>query len=213
LDQVEPELTSSTVGADALAELSDGDILVVDHKAIAQFNSAGGLEPTVTSGTIEVSSPSGVFLSDGHYFDAEAVSPFRHSTEAEVFEFNPTGDADTAFNNPQFTFVPGVQHASAQSTGLQTDGKVVVGGSQCNGSSCVDGLARLNTNGSLDSGFGSGGVVTTSFSGHDFGYDIVLIQSTGDIVTVGGSEFTVTDAFSGLPNGQEELTLARYLAN
>jgi uncharacterized delta-60 repeat protein len=157
LDQGGAELTSSTVGADALAELSDGDILVVDHKGIAQLNSTGGLESTVTSGTIEVSSPAGVFLSDGHFFDAEAVSPFRHATEAEVFELNPAGSADSAFNNPMFAFVSGVQHASARSIGFQSDGKVVVGGSQCNGGSCVDGLARLNMNGSLDSGFGSSG--------------------------------------------------------
>jgi len=107
-----------------------------------------------------------------------------------VFEFNPTGSADSAFNNPMFTFVPRVQHAAARSTGLQSDGKVVVGGSQCSGGSCVDGLARLNAGGNLDSTFGSGGVVTTSFSGQDFGYDVVLTQSTGEIVTVGGSEFT-----------------------
>lgn len=206
------ELTASTIGADGLAELLDGSILVVDHKAIAQFNPQGGVESTVTSGTIAGSSPDGVFLDDGHYFDAEAISPFRHSTEAEVFEFNPTGTADSAFNNPPFTFVSGVQHASARSTGFQSDGKIVVGGSQCNGGSCVDGLARLNANGSLDSSFGNGGLVTTRFSGQDFGYDVVLIPSTGDIVAVGGSEFTVTDAFSGLASGQEELTLARYLA-
>ena len=131
-------------------------------------------------------------------------------TDAQVFEFNPTGTSDSAFSNPMFTFT-GVQHASAISTAIQSNGEVVVGGSQCDGGSCVDGLARLNSNGRLDASFGNHGVVTTSFSsGHDFGYDFLLIQSTGDIVAIGGAEFTVTDAFSGLSNGQEELTLARY---
>ncbi len=88
-------MTPSTIGADALAELSDDDILVVDHKAIAQFNPAGGLQSTVTRGTIALSSPAAVFLSDGHYFDAVAVSLFRHATDAEMFEFNPTGSADS----------------------------------------------------------------------------------------------------------------------
>jgi uncharacterized delta-60 repeat protein len=204
-------LTPSTIGADALAELSNDDILVVNHKAIVQFNPSGRLEPSVTSGAVAVSSPTGVFLPDGHYFDPETVSPFKHATEAEVFEFNPTGSIDTAFNNPMFTYIPGILHASAISTAFQSDNKVIVAGSQC-GNNCADGLARLNTNGSLDSSFGRGGVVTTSFSGQDFGYDVILIQRTGNIVAVGGSEFPVTDAFSGLPNSQAELTLARYLA-
>jgi len=160
-----------------------------------------------------VSSPTGVFLSDGHYFDAEAVSTGRHTSDAEVFELNPTGSADSAFNSPLFAFVSGGRN-EAHSTEFQSDGKVVVGGGQCapGFATCVDGLARLNTNGSLDSTFGSGGLVTTEFSGQDFGYDFILIQSTGNIVAVGGSDFTVADTIDGLTSTQEELTLARYLA-
>jgi hypothetical protein len=63
----------------------------------------------------------------------------------------------------------------------------------------------LDINGSLDSSFGTGGLVTTQFSGSDLGYDVVLVQSDGAIVGVGASLNPKT--------GQANLALARYLAN
>lgn len=49
----------------------------------------------------------------------------------------------------------------ATAVAIQSDGKIVVGGSTPGGAA----LARLNTNGTLDSSFGSGGIVNNSFGG------------------------------------------------
>jgi uncharacterized delta-60 repeat protein len=71
---------------------------------------------------------------------------------------------------------------------IQSDGKIVLGGSTPGGAA----LARLNTNGTLDSSFGTGGIVNNSFGnvlGLVFG---IAIQPDGKIVAgaagfVGGS--------------------------
>jgi hypothetical protein len=66
----------------------------------------------------------------------------------------------------------------------------------------VFGVARLNTNGSLDSGFGNGGVLTTNFQGNDTARAVVF-QPNGDIVVIGFSEDNTT--------GVVDIALARYL--
>ena len=84
---------------------------------------------------------------------------------------------------------------------MQPNGQIVIAGSSFKDTS-VFGLARLDTNGSLDSTFGSTGVLTTSFQGDD-GATAVLIQPNGDIVAVGFSENNTT--------GVTDIALARYI--
>ncbi|MEU4273080.1 delta-60 repeat domain-containing protein, partial [Streptomyces sp. NPDC026092] len=74
----------------------------------------------------------------------------------------------------------------------QTDGKVVVVGDATGDFA----LARYNTDGSLDTGFGTGGRVTTDFEGNwDEGHAVAL-QADGRIVVSG--------------NGSDSHALARY---
>jgi len=197
-------VTGATGGADALAVLEDGDILVVNHGGIAQFTPTGSLESTVTGGPIAASSPGGIFLADGDFIDPATVATGKHISDAQVFEFTATGNVDRAFNNPLFAFLPGGMN-SAESTGFQSDGKIVVGGGHCapGFSSCLFGMARLDTSGSLDSSFGTNGMLTTEFSGEDLGYEIVLIQPDDKIIAVGSS---IDHA-----KGQANVALARYL--
>jgi hypothetical protein len=61
-------------------------------------------------------------------------------------------------------------------------------------------LARLNTNGTLDTTFSGDGKVITSFGGDDLA-DAIAIQSNGKIVLAGW-----TDA-----SGNIDFALARYL--
>ena len=72
------------------------------------------------------------------------------------------------------------------SVAIQTDGKIVAAGYSYNGSGNADfALVRYNTDGTLDTSFGSGGKVTTPIgSGHDLGYS-VAIQMDGKIVAAG----------------------------
>lgn len=94
------------------------------------------------------------------------------------------GQLDPAFGNK------GVFSASSvvsmlTSVALQSDGKIVAAGQINN----LPGVLRLNTNGTLDSTFGKGGIATNSFNNNAVG-DVAIglaIQSDGKIV-IGGSD-------------------------
>ncbi|MFC5662086.1 calcium-binding protein [Kitasatospora misakiensis] len=69
---------------------------------------------------------------------------------------------------------------------VQADGKIVVAGYA--GATDDFALARYNPDGSLDSGFGTGGKVTTDFNGGSDAAHGLALQSDGKIVAVGRSE-------------------------
>lgn len=95
----------------------------------------------------------------------------------------------------------------AKAVCLQSDGKIVVVGGALNGgdiSSSVFALARYNSNGILDSTFGSGGKVTTDFSGIDDLANAVALQSDGKIIIAGQIQSSAT---------RRDFALARYDAN
>ena len=77
----------------------------------------------------------------------------------------------------------------ANAVALQPDGKIVVVGE--NGTDFL--VARYNTDGSLDSSFGTGGKVTTDFGAEDAA-QAVVIQPDGKIIVVGS---TVNGSSSG----------------
>ncbi|WMX12038.1 T9SS type A sorting domain-containing protein [Aureispira sp. CCB-E] len=93
----------------------------------------------------------------------------------------------------------------AHGVAIQTNGKIVVAG---NSSSLITGkdfvCARYNTNGTLDSTFGNGGIVTTDLQigSEDVAYDLV-IQTNGKIILAGSSD-----------NGtKKDAALVRYNTN
>ena len=68
---------------------------------------------------------------------------------------------------------------------LQSDGKIVVTGYAYDGAKYVFATARYNSDGTLDSGFGSGGIVTTAFFTSDAQANAIAIQSDGKILVAG----------------------------
>jgi uncharacterized delta-60 repeat protein len=113
---------------------------------------------------------------------------------------NP-GDLDTTFGagGKVITSIGGFDDYIF-SAAIQNDGKIVVAGSSNNGSNDDFALARYNSDGSLDTGFGTGGKVTTPIgSGRDYGV-AAAIQTDGKIVVAGASN-----------NGNDEdFALVRY---
>ncbi|MUG95780.1 hypothetical protein F7734_26855 [Scytonema sp. UIC 10036] len=110
---------------------------------------------------------------------------------------NP-GDPDPSFGMGGKVFTNLGNIDSANSVAIQSDGKIVVAGS--NGDFA---LARYNTNGTLDSSFGAGGKVVTDFNGSTDHGNSVAIQSDGKIIVAGV-------AWS---NSQTDFALARYNTN
>jgi uncharacterized delta-60 repeat protein len=81
---------------------------------------------------------------------------------------------------------------------VQTDGRIVVVGGTEVGNAGIFAVGRLNTNGTLDATFGTGGSVSTDFgprtNGNAFG---VAIQPDGRIIVVGdaGTNGTMNSSF------------------
>jgi uncharacterized delta-60 repeat protein len=197
------QATSSIGNITNLGIDASGDIFVLP--AHAEFSPVGQLDSSVTAETIVASSTGGdnAFLPNGQSVSATSVGVAKHNTDVQATMFNANGTVDSAFDNPPFTFT-GAELAGFQSPGavaVQPNGQIVIAGSSFKDTS-VFGLARLDTNGSLDSTFGTNGVLTTSFQGDD-GATAVLIQPNGDIVAIGFSEDNTT--------GVTDIALARYL--
>nr|WP_255651232.1 Calx-beta domain-containing protein [Cesiribacter sp. SM1] len=68
---------------------------------------------------------------------------------------------------------------------IQSDGRIVVAGDEHKGNKAVFVLARYNSNGELDTSFGSGGKVFTDFDGGNDRARPVAIQNNGKIVVAG----------------------------
>jgi uncharacterized delta-60 repeat protein len=187
------EPTTAVNPPNALALLADGSYLAVGSSGVvAEFNSTGVLQPTVTPNTLVATSgpvfPGNpvVFQPNGDYILGKFVG-----ADDQILRFSERGHVDSSFNSTPFGF-PGAKTSMPQALALQSNGQVLVGG-------IPFGLARLNSDGELDPTFGSGGIVETP-GGEVTG---LLIQTDGKIVAIGAQ----------IQGQLQELFLARYLGN
>src|SRR5688572_28431714 len=95
------------------------------------------------------------------------------------------GEMDLAFGREGRTLARVGEETVAAALAIQADGKLIVVGSARfyeSDDSYVDfAVAHFNPDGSLDTGFGSGGTQTTDFGGDDFA-SAVAVQPDGKIV-------------------------------
>ena len=117
--------------------------------------------------------------------------------------YNKDGSLDTSFGTggTTTTLFPGTSDDQANAVAYQGDKAVVVGQASADGGVTFNfALARYNKNGSLDTSFGTGGLVVTSFGGgYDFANAVVV---KGDSIIVAG----VTRP----TGGHNELIVAQY---
>ncbi len=113
--------------------------------------------------------------------------------------YNSSGSLDTGFSGDgKVTTAVGSGDDYGQSVAVQADGKIVLGGFSWNdGSNGTFVLTRYNSNGSLDTGFGVNGKVTTILGGNDYGYS-VTVQNSGKILLSG---FNWNENGDGSSNG------------
>ncbi len=102
----------------------------------------------------------------------------------------------------------GSSSAAANALAIQSNGKIVVAGSEVDSVTGNElfALVRYNANGTLDTSFGSGGTVTTDFSSGaaDNIATGVAVQSDGQIVVAGST---------GAGSIPDNIAVARYIAN
>ena len=116
--------------------------------------------------------------------------------------YNTNGSLDSSFGTAGFvTTLIGSIYDFGNSVAVQGDGKILVAGASSSGTNNYDfAVARYMTDGTLDSSFGTGGIVTTPIGGDDFGQS-VAVQSSGKILVAG---------YSRIGSASYYFTLVRY---
>jgi uncharacterized delta-60 repeat protein len=121
------------------------------------------------------------------------------------------GDLDTSFSGDGKKTISFGGIDTANVVLVQPNGRIVVAGSTAKVSTapsrfCV---ARLRSNGTLDTAFGSGGKRVISFGGHSLGESVfgAALQPDGKIVLAGGSDLRAAVARLN-PNGSLDTTFS-----
>lgn len=119
--------------------------------------------------------------------DGKRVVVVDRYPNIQLIRFNSDGSYDNTYGDNGFSqAAPLRRFGPITNAAMQSDGKVVVTGeTPFNDVTSGDfGVARWNTNGSLDGTFGSQGIATVDFGYDDTG-EMVRIQSDGKIVVAG----------------------------
>jgi uncharacterized delta-60 repeat protein/uncharacterized repeat protein (TIGR01451 family) len=173
------------------------DILNFDF-CMARYNVNGGLDTSFGSGGKVVTQSFGkgstedLLLQPNGKLVLVASSKTNYADFA-LIRYNTNGSLDTSFGNGGFTRVDfdNGTYDKAEAAALQSDGKIVVVG-QSDVIPDYSGLARFNADGSLDTSFGTNGIVTTDIAYFDHCTD-VAIQADGRIVTSSWTQENVTE--------------------
>jgi len=123
-----------------------------------------------------------------------------------VARYSGTGALDTSFSGNGKTsldFDSGTDAASA--VVVQSNGKILAGGSTVQGSTSSFALARFNVDGTPDTTFSGDGRLTTGFGTNEAGINGLAIGPGGKIVAVGFSGDDIGD--------QRDFAVARYNSN
>jgi uncharacterized delta-60 repeat protein len=195
--------------ATAVAVQGDGKIVATGSTfsagfqqfALVRYDANGNLDTGFGSGgkvTTDFGLGSGFGGALAIQPDGKIVAAGRAGTDFVVARYTSDGSPDAGFGSGGMTTTDfgGAIFDAAFGVALQPNGKIVAAGSLFNafGSDADFALARYNGDGSLDTGFGSGGKVTTSFGGFDVAFGTAL-QADGKIVVAGqggpGSDFAL----------------------
>ncbi|MFN5458681.1 MAG: hypothetical protein ACK5AY_02105, partial [Bacteroidota bacterium] len=180
--------TGFDYGVEALCLQSDGKIIVAGYfttyngtsigNNVTRLNSDGSLDVSFNVGT-GVSNNSvytAAIQSDGKIILGGNFSTFNGTARNNIVRINTNGSLDTGFD-------PGSGFSSSvYSVKIQSDGKIIAGGwfFSFNGYT-TNYVARLNSDGSIDTGFST----VTAFNSN---VSAVNLQSDGKVIVVG--EFT-----------------------
>lgn len=188
---------------------SDGKIVVAgtadtgagDHFALARYNTDGNLDTTFSQdgkqttdfGFDDEQSDAMAIQSDGKIVVAGTAYSNTGNDNFAVARYNPDGTLDSTFSEDGKLII--TDFGSAISVNIQSDGKIVLAGSQ----GWVFALARVNADGTLDTTFAEDGKQVTGFE-YESQAHAASLQSDGKIVVAG---FEVSDT-------AEYFAVARY---
>ncbi|HEX8734993.1 MAG TPA: FG-GAP-like repeat-containing protein [Pyrinomonadaceae bacterium] len=184
---------------DKMAIQSDGKIVVsgrvnftVTRGLVHRFNADGSRDGTFgTDGYREIIGPGftrmymggGVAIQpDGKIVLAGvAQTASQNDTQIMLMKLNPDGSSDESFGPSGIVFHElSADYDSASDMKLQSDGKILVSGQRANAAI----VARFDSAGALDSGFGTGGVALLS---PGFNASAIALQSQNVVAIGSGS--------------------------
>jgi uncharacterized delta-60 repeat protein len=185
--------TGADDAVQAIALQSNGKIVVAglfdningtaNSLGIARLNTNGVVDSGFNPGTsVDYGINSVAIQPDGRIIIGGGFTQYQGTSRNGVARINADGSLDAIFN-------PGTGvNDQIASVALQSDGKILIGGAftSYNGTG-RSGIARVNTNGVVDTSFNPG-------TGLDFAVDSLMVQTDGKILLGGG--FTVYNGTS-----------------
>jgi uncharacterized delta-60 repeat protein len=159
------------------------------------FSQAGRLDTTFgESGIVRTDINNSTFVmsvkinGDGKIL-AVGYSENENDEDFAVSLYNPEGILDTTFGKNGIVNTPiGNSEDRANSAVIQDDGKIIAAGNSNNGSNDDFAIARYNMNGTLDSTFGTNGIVITPIGTSDDAALSVISQKDKKIIAAGYSD-------------------------
>jgi len=202
--------------ASAVAIQANGKIVAAGggggRLELARYNADGSLDPTFGAGgkvvtgfgPLDSGFANAVAIQLNGRIVAAGVTPIAFMrAEFAVARYNRDGSLDPSFGSggkvlTHFDSPPSIDVAKA--VAIQSEGKIVTAGGGTHFA-----LARYDTDGSLDTSFGSGGTLLTDFGPESSsGAGAVAIQPNGAIVVAGAG---ITS------DGSSNFALVRYLGH
>jgi uncharacterized delta-60 repeat protein/uncharacterized repeat protein (TIGR01451 family) len=206
------KVTTAIGGALGVALQPDGKIVAVggggpaSDFVAARYNPDGTLDTSFGSGGVVTTDLGPFEAATAVVIQADGKIVATGSTSSGNFalvRYNADGSLDASFGSGGIVTTNfGFSSSFGGALVIQADGKIVAAGR--GGTDFL--VVRFNGDGSLDTTFGSGGVVTTDFGGvlFDAAFGVAL-QSNGKIVAAGS-------AFNGF-SSSADFALARYNAD
>lgn len=189
----------------------DGKIVVVglggsatsSHNfTVVRYNANGSLDTTFnTTGIVTMALSTNfdesikvAIQSDGKIVVIGRTDNDNTNYDFAVVRFTSAGALDTTFNSTGIVITPiGAVGDTAMGVVIQPDGKLVIAGYAGMGATGSDiTVVRYNTNGSLDTSFGTNGIVTSDFGSIYESASALALQSDGKIVVAGSLYATMS---------------------
>ena len=168
--------------------------------ALIRYTGSGALDSSFGTG--------GKLLTDLPGTYADVITGLAQQTDGKIVavggtmtRYNSNGSLDITFGSNGFVSNAGY------TVKIQTGGNILTGGDEgwdFNAATPFT-VARYNSNGAFDGGFGTGGRVTTTGIGSYASTNAIAIQADGSVVAAGQAAFGNT--------GRSDYAVARYLTN
>jgi uncharacterized delta-60 repeat protein len=173
-----------------------------DDFALARFNPDGTLDPSFGDQGLLTTDfgPDDQANAIALQPDGKLVVVGISRSDFALARYLPDGSLDPSFDSDgRVTTYFSYRYDRAEELAIQSDGKIVVVGLVADG---YLGVARYNPDGSLDTGFATGGLATSEYP---FGYAITL-QPDGKILVGGGEDDIVLLRYN--PDGSLDTTFS-----